>query len=105
VQPALDFGQVLTHDRESESIVFDFRFAIWPKMRNKYGMGRPKGLAKTGGRKLGTPNKNSQALSARLESLSCQGQNHGVRRQPSSEAVKTSRMNSIHQPRQASAVC
>jgi len=34
-------------------------------------MGRPKGLAKTGGRKLGTPNKNSQALSERLESLGC----------------------------------
>ena len=41
------------------------------KMRNNYGMGRPKGLAKTGGRKLGTPNKNSQALSERLESLGC----------------------------------
>src|SRR5215468_6513257 len=35
------------------------------------GMGRPKGLAKTGGRRLGTLNKNSQALSERLESLGC----------------------------------
>jgi len=35
------------------------------------GMGRPKGLAKTGGRKLGTPNKNSHALSERLERLGC----------------------------------
>jgi hypothetical protein len=34
-------------------------------------MGRPKGLAKTGGRKLGTPNKNCQALSVKLDSLGC----------------------------------
>jgi hypothetical protein len=40
-------------------------------MREKHIMGRPKGLAKTGGRKLGTPNKNSQALSERLENLCC----------------------------------
>ena len=31
-------------------------------MRINYGMGRPKGLAKTGDRKPGTPNKNSVAL-------------------------------------------
>jgi hypothetical protein len=34
-------------------------------------MGRPKGLPKTGGRVLGTPNKNSQTLIEKLESLGC----------------------------------
>ena len=34
-------------------------------------MGRPKGLAKTGGRKAGTPNRNTQALIETLDSLGC----------------------------------
>lgn len=40
-------------------------------MREKWGMGRPKGLAKTGGRKAGTPNRNTQALIEILDSLGC----------------------------------
>ena len=40
-------------------------------MREKVGMPRPKGLPKTGGRKPGTPNRNSQALIDRLEALGC----------------------------------
>jgi hypothetical protein len=55
----------------SESIFLYFRLGFGPRCRNNYGMGRPKGLAKTGGRKLGTPNRNSQVLSERLESLGC----------------------------------
>ena len=34
-------------------------------------MARPKGIPKTGGRKLSTPNKRSQALLERLEELGC----------------------------------
>jgi hypothetical protein len=34
-------------------------------------MARPKGLPKTGGRKSGTPNRDSQALIERLEALGC----------------------------------
>jgi len=34
-------------------------------------MARPQGMAKTGGRVAGTPNKSTQALMERLESLDC----------------------------------
>ena len=34
-------------------------------------MGRPKGLVKTGGRKAGTPNRNTQDLIERLATLGC----------------------------------
>jgi len=34
-------------------------------------MARPQGIAKTGGRVAGTPNKSTQAIMERLESLDC----------------------------------
>ena len=34
-------------------------------------MGRPVGLGKTGGRKAGTPNRNTQAVIERLDNLGC----------------------------------